>query len=99
MSIQTVFITGCSSGIGLASAKLFHKKGWNVIATLRSPASAPQDLKDLAGERLLIAKCDVTDIQTIESAVQETIKKFGEVTCLVNNVCLNMLQHPAVAAH
>ncbi|SUX48759.1 Serine 3-dehydrogenase [Chryseobacterium indoltheticum] len=35
--MQTIFITGASSGMGKASAKLFQSKGWNVIATMRSP--------------------------------------------------------------
>ena len=34
---STVLITGCSSGFGLASADLFLARGWNVIATMRSP--------------------------------------------------------------
>lgn len=33
--MKTIFITGASSGIGKATAKLFHARGWNVIATMR----------------------------------------------------------------
>ena len=86
MSTNTVFITGCSSGIGLAAARLFHNKGWNVVATLRNPASAPPELSNLQpASRLLITKCDVTDLETIETAVIETIQKFGKVDWVVNN--------------
>ncbi|WP_317040711.1 SDR family NAD(P)-dependent oxidoreductase [Chryseobacterium artocarpi] len=35
--MKTIFITGASSGLGKATAKLFHSKGWNVIATMRTP--------------------------------------------------------------
>ena len=34
---KTVFITGASSGFGRTTVELFHQKGWNVIATMRSP--------------------------------------------------------------
>ena len=35
--MKTIFITGASSGLGKATAKLFSAKGWNVIATMRTP--------------------------------------------------------------
>lgn len=86
MSIKTVFITGCSSGIGLAAARLFHSKGWNVIAGLRSPSSAPKELSSLEPpSRLLITKCDVTDLKSIESSVKESVNRFGKVDWVVNN--------------
>ena len=34
---KTIFITGSSSGLGRATAKLFAAKGWGVIATMRNP--------------------------------------------------------------
>ncbi|PZR05347.1 MAG: short-chain dehydrogenase/reductase, partial [Flavobacterium psychrophilum] len=34
---KTIFITGASSGLGKATARLFHDKGWYVIATMRNP--------------------------------------------------------------
>ena len=34
---KTILITGSSSGIGKATAKYFSEKGWNVVATMRTP--------------------------------------------------------------
>ena len=64
----------------------FHSKGWNVVATLRNPSAAPSELSSLQlVPRFLITKCNVTDLKTIETAVGETIKKFGKVDWVVNN--------------
>jgi NAD(P)-dependent dehydrogenase (short-subunit alcohol dehydrogenase family) len=78
---QTVLITGCSSGFGLASARLFLARGWNVIATMRSPDPALFDSHD----RLLVAALDVTDPNSISAAIAKGIARFGRIDALVNN--------------
>jgi NAD(P)-dependent dehydrogenase (short-subunit alcohol dehydrogenase family) len=79
---KTVFITGASSGIGQATARLFQEKGWNVVATMRSPEKAEGLTKH---DRTLVLRLDVTDIDTIRSSLQEAIARFGAVDVLVNN--------------
>lgn len=79
---KTVLITGASSGFGKDAAKLFHKNGWNVVATMRSPEKETE-LSALSD--LLITKLDVTDSSTIHAAVSEAIEKFGKIDVLVNN--------------
>lgn len=79
---KTVLITGTSSGLGRATAELFHSKGWNVVATMRSPERETQ-LTRL--ERVLVSRLDVQDQDSIKQAVEAGIAKFGRIDALVNN--------------
>ncbi len=79
---KTVLITGTSSGLGRATAKLFHAKGWNVIATMRTP---DQDAELTKLERTLVTRLDVQDIESIQLAVEAGLAKFGRIDALVNN--------------
>ncbi len=79
---QTILITGASSGIGKATAKLFHEKGWNVVATMRTPEKE-EELKTL--DNVLVTRLDVTDGESIGTAVKETIDRFGKIDVLLNN--------------
>lgn len=80
--IGTVFITGASTGIGKDTARYFKSKGWNVIATMRNP-EGETELSNL--DNVLVTRLDVLDIESIDRAVEEGIKKFGTIDVLVNN--------------
>jgi len=80
--MKTVFITGSSSGIGKATAKLFQSKGWSVIATMRHPA-AETELNKL--ENVTVLQCDVTDNDSIKNAINTGIQASGRIDALVNN--------------
>jgi NAD(P)-dependent dehydrogenase (short-subunit alcohol dehydrogenase family) len=79
---KTVLITGASSGFGRTTVKLFHEKGWNVIATMRSPEKETE-LSAIPG--VLVTRLDVTDKPSIGEAVQAGIRQFGQIDVLVNN--------------
>jgi short-subunit dehydrogenase len=82
MENRTVIITGTSSGYGKSIAKEFAKRGWNVIATMRSPEKE----KELTGiENVLVTRLDVQDIESVRVAIQEGIIKFGKIDVLINN--------------
>lgn len=78
--MKTVLITGASSGIGNAAARLFHERGWNVAATMRTPEKS-----DLSGARMFVTALDVTDTASIDAAVAAAIGRFGAIDVLVNN--------------
>src|SRR5690606_40086101 len=79
---KTIFITGASSGIGRATAHHFHERGWNVVATMRTPDKAAE-LADM--ERVLVTRLDVLDADSIASARDAARERFGSVDVLLNN--------------
>ena len=81
--MQTILITGCSSGFGLETARTFLDRDWNVIATLRKPR---EDLLPRS-ERLRMLALDVTDPESIRHAVESA----GPIDVLVNNAGIGML--------
>lgn len=78
-----ILITGCSSGFGQAIAARFLDEGWEVVATMRAPATEGLP----ASERLHILPLDVTLPLSIEAALAET----GPIDALVNNAGVGML--------
>ena len=80
--MKTVLITGCSSGYGLETARHFLAKGWNVIATMRTPR---QDLMPRA-ERLRVLQLDVTKPASIAAAIEAA----GPIDVLVNNAGIGL---------
>jgi NAD(P)-dependent dehydrogenase (short-subunit alcohol dehydrogenase family) len=79
---KTILITGTSSGIGKATASYFAERGWNVAATMRSPEKE-RDLQQYTDLRII--RLDVTDTESIQAAIQTTIKTFGGIDVVVNN--------------
>jgi NAD(P)-dependent dehydrogenase (short-subunit alcohol dehydrogenase family) len=83
--MQTVLITGSSSGFGLETARLFLDRGWRVVATMRTPRD--DVLPFTAPERLRVLELDVTDPQSIEQAVDAA----GPIDALVNNAGIGLM--------
>ena len=81
MHPKTVLITGCSSGIGRATALAFLDAEWEVYATARNPA----DIETLGERGCDISTLDVTDDEDIERVVSRIVEEHGRIDCLVNN--------------
>ncbi len=81
MSQKVVLLTGCSSGIGAAMARAFHRRGLRVFATARRPDS----LAPLAGEGIATLALDVNDPASIAAALAQVGERAGRLDILVNN--------------
>ena len=85
---KVVLITGASSGIGKETAKLFQAKNWKVAATMRSPEN-DEELGKIVD--LSVIRMDVTDVDSIRSAIKETLDGFGRIDAVVNNAGYGLL--------
>jgi NAD(P)-dependent dehydrogenase (short-subunit alcohol dehydrogenase family) len=81
MPSKAVLITGCSSGIGHATAELLAREGWTVYATARKP----ETLADLERSGCKTLALDVTDEASMTAAVNAVAEAEGAVGVLVNN--------------
>jgi NAD(P)-dependent dehydrogenase (short-subunit alcohol dehydrogenase family) len=79
--MKTIFITGASSGLGKATAKLFSAKGWNVIATMRTP-DREKELGSLPN--ISVLELDVSNPKQILEVVERVTSK-GRVDVVLNN--------------
>lgn len=78
---RAVLITGCSTGIGRATAERLARSGWTVYATARRPES----IADLAAAGCTTLACDVCDEESMRAAVAEVERRSGAVGVLINN--------------
>ena len=81
--MSTILITGCSSGFGLATARLFAERGWNVVATMRRPREEVLPQSD----RIRVIALDITDLESIARAVEVA----GPIDALINNAGIGLL--------
>jgi NAD(P)-dependent dehydrogenase (short-subunit alcohol dehydrogenase family) len=81
--MKTVLITGCSSGFGLETARYFLDRGWQVIATMRTPRedALPRS------EHLRVLPLDITD----PASIRQTVEAAGAIDVLVNNAGIGVL--------
>jgi NAD(P)-dependent dehydrogenase (short-subunit alcohol dehydrogenase family) len=85
--MSVVLITGCSSGIGLATARHFARLGDEVHAGVRHPSTAWELTAAIESDKLNIVPLtlDVDDDASVRRGVQEVIARSGRIDVLVNN--------------
>lgn len=82
---RTVVVTGASSGVGLATARMLLEEGAFVAACARDLARLRTAYADIDPDRILLASCDVTDRPAVEAFLDEVVARFGGIDGLVCN--------------
>ena len=80
---KVVIVTGASSGIGLATAKLLSKEKAKVVLAARSIGKLKELEKELPNS--LAIQTDITNGKQIKEMVSQTVSHFGRVDILINN--------------
>ncbi|WP_165474797.1 SDR family oxidoreductase [Legionella nagasakiensis] len=85
--MKIVFITGASSGIGCAAALDFARAGCHVIAGVRqiSKGAYLEECARVENLNLTLASIDVTDDQSVHSAIESIISRYKKIDILINN--------------
>lgn len=78
---KTILITGCSSGIGYATAHLLRQDGWRVYSSCRRQ----EDVARLRAEGFHCMQLDITDDTQIQSAIETVVTEFGHLDALFCN--------------
>lgn len=83
MTQRSILITGCSSGIGLASAKVMKARGWRVLATARTPDDLAMLERDAGVEALHV---ELSDPASVAACAAEALARTdGRLFALFNN--------------
>lgn len=89
---KVIIITGASSGIGLASARLFGSYGAKVVLAARSIGTLYQIAPTVSTDqsKVLCVKTDVSVEAECKALIEAAVEKFGRIDILVNNAGISM---------
>lgn len=88
---KVIIVTGASSGIGLATARLFASHGAKVVMAARSVEKLEQIKNEMPEPaKVLCVKTDVAKEEDCKNLIEETLKTFGRIDILINNAGISM---------
>lgn len=84
---KTALIMGATGGIGQTCAEMFSREGARVVITGRRVSEGEALAKTIvgAGGEAVFVQCDVTEPESVENAVRQTMTQMGRLDILVNN--------------
>jgi len=84
---EVAIVTGASSGIGEATARLFARHGYRVVLAARRKERLEALAQELSGadQQVLATPADISKLEDIQRVVAESLKRFGRIDVLVNN--------------
>ena len=88
LSGKVALVTGCSTGLGVQMAKALARQGASIIALARRQElidAVATEIRDTYGVDALAIRCDITDTENVEKAVDEALDHFGRIDILINN--------------
>jgi 3-oxoacyl-[acyl-carrier protein] reductase len=98
---RTALITGATRGIGFGIAEELVARGANVCITARKPEELEEAVRNLDPDgtgRAISARGSADDPEHQQAAVEETVKRFGQLDILVNNAAVNPQYGPLMDA-
>lgn len=89
---QVIVITGASSGIGLATARLAARRGASVVLVARNEHDLERIVAEIEqdGGRAAYAVADVADAQAVDGVAESAIRAFGRIDCWVNGAAASV---------
>ena len=85
---QVAVVSGCSTGLGVQMAKALASQGAKVVAIARRQNLIDDVAEELAkeyGVETLAVKCDITDTDMVNAAIEQVVERFGRIDILINN--------------
>ena len=85
---RIALVTGCSTGLGVQMAKALASQGASIIALARRQEMIDQvakEIHDTYGVDTLAIRCDITDTDMVDKAIDEALAHFGKIDILINN--------------
>lgn len=85
---QVAVISGCSTGLGVQMAKALASQGAKIVAIARRQNLIDEVAKEIQeefGVETMAVRCDITDTDMVNEAVDQILARFGRIDILINN--------------